>query len=63
MLFSRGQLPAVLTPYKSAALWKSFRFDNSKLKSLGWRPLHTTKEGLREMFDYLRVHRNGDSAI
>jgi nucleoside-diphosphate-sugar epimerase len=59
-VFSRGQLPAVLTPYKSAALWKSFRFDNGKLKGIGWRPVVSTEEGLRATFDYLRTHRNGD---
>jgi nucleoside-diphosphate-sugar epimerase len=59
-VFSRGQLPAVLTPYKSAALWRSFRFDNGKLKSIGWQPVVSTKEGLRATFDYLRTHRNGN---
>lgn len=62
-IFSRGQLPAVLTPYKSAALWKSFRFDNSKIKSIGWRPVISTDAGLRATFDYLRTHRNGNAAI
>lgn len=60
-VFSRGQLPAVLTPYKSAALWKSFGFDNSKLKSIGWRPIISTDEGLRATFDYLRSHHNGSA--
>jgi len=36
--YSRGQLPAVLTPYKVAAMWKGTTFDNRKLKALGWRP-------------------------
>jgi nucleoside-diphosphate-sugar epimerase len=61
-VFSRGQLPAVLTPYKSAALWKSFLFDNRKIKSIGWRPVISTETGLRATFDYLRTHRNGNAA-
>jgi nucleoside-diphosphate-sugar epimerase len=60
-VFSHGQLPAVLTPYKSAALWKSFRFDNRKLKSIGWRPIVSTEQGLRATFNYLKTHRYGNA--
>lgn len=52
---SRGQLPAFLTPYKAAATWKGNRFDNRKLKSLGWRPAVSTEEGLARTFAYLRA--------
>lgn len=52
---SRGQLPAVLTPYKSAANWKGQTFDNKKLKSIGYQPLISTAEGLKRHFDYLRA--------
>jgi nucleoside-diphosphate-sugar epimerase len=48
--FSKGQLPSILTPHKSASLWKGNRFSNDKLKSLGWRPLVATQEGLRRTF-------------
>lgn len=44
--YSRGQLPAFLTPYKAASLWKGNRFDNRKLKSIGWRQIISTEEGL-----------------
>ncbi len=47
---SKGQLPAILTPYKSRALWSGNRFDNRKLKSLGWTPRISTEEGLRRTF-------------
>ncbi|HZX93938.1 MAG TPA: NAD-dependent epimerase/dehydratase family protein [Myxococcales bacterium] len=47
---SRGQLPAILTPYRSRALWAGNRFDNGKLKALGWRPRISTDEGLRRTF-------------
>jgi nucleoside-diphosphate-sugar epimerase len=52
---SRGQLPAVFTPYKTATSWKGNRFTNAKLKALGWRPLVSTDEGLRRTFDYLKA--------
>jgi nucleoside-diphosphate-sugar epimerase len=51
---SHGQLPAVLTPYRAASMWKRVRFDNAKLKGLGWAPLVTTAEGLRLSFEGLR---------
>jgi len=53
--YSRGQLPAFLTPYKAAATWKGNRFDNGKLKRLGWRPSVSTEEGLQRTFGYLRA--------
>jgi nucleoside-diphosphate-sugar epimerase len=52
--WSRGQLPAVFTPYKVASTWGGNRFDNSKIKGLGWRPRVTTEEGLRRTFAWLR---------
>ncbi|MDH3197924.1 MAG: NAD(P)-dependent oxidoreductase [Candidatus Krumholzibacteria bacterium] len=51
---ARGQLPAVFTPYKTASLWKGMRFDNAKLKRLGWRPSVPPEEGLARAFAYLR---------
>lgn len=51
---SNGQLPAFMTPYKSACFWKGNRFDNSKLKSLGWSPAVPVNEGLARTFEYLR---------
>lgn len=54
--FSRGQLPAVFTPYKTATSWKGNRFDNGKLKGLGWRPLVSTEEGIQRTFAWFRAH-------
>ena len=51
---SQGQLPAVFTPYKTASLWKGNRFSNARLKSLGWKPVISTREGMREAFAYWR---------
>ena len=57
-VYSRGQLPAVFTPYKTATTWKGNRFDNTKVKGLGWKQLVPTKEGMRRTFEYLRAHSN-----
>jgi nucleoside-diphosphate-sugar epimerase len=51
---SRGQLPAIFTPYKTASSWKGNRFDNRKLKSLGWQQIVPTEEGLRRTFAFLK---------
>ncbi len=53
--YSRGQLPAVFTRYKTATLWKGTRFDNSKLKRLGWLPRVGTQQGLTASFAWLRA--------
>ena len=53
--YSKGQLPAVLTPYKAASLWGGNHFDNSKLRSIGWRQLVPTAEGLQRAFTALRA--------
>jgi nucleoside-diphosphate-sugar epimerase len=54
--YSKGQLPAVFTPYKSASLWAGNRFENSKLKAVGWKQLVPTDEGLRRAFAYFKAH-------
>jgi nucleoside-diphosphate-sugar epimerase len=58
---SRGQLPAILTPYKVASTWKGNVFTNARLKSLGWRPLVPTEEGLDRHFAALRESMAGRS--
>jgi len=54
-LYSKGQLPAILTPYKAASLWGGNRFDNSKLRSIGWKQLVPTAEGLQRSFTAFRT--------
>lgn len=54
--FSKGQLPAIFTPYKTATSWKGNRFDNSKLKRLGWKQLVPTDEALRRTFEWLKAN-------
>jgi len=51
---SRGQLPAVFTRYKTATLWKGTRFDNAKLKRMGWSPRVSTRDGIAASFAWLR---------
>ena len=53
--YSKGQLPAILTPYKAANLWGGNRFDNSKLHSVGWKQLVSTAEGLYRSFAAFRI--------
>jgi len=53
--YSKGQLPSVLTQYKVASSWAGNRFDNSKLRSIGWRPLVSTPEGLLRAFTAFRA--------
>jgi len=53
--YSRGQLPAFLTPYRVAALWKGWRFSNDRLKGLGWRPRVPMADALRLTFEAERL--------
>jgi nucleoside-diphosphate-sugar epimerase len=52
---SKGQLPAIFTPYKTRAMWGGNRFTNAKLKHLGWNPIISTQEGLRRSFASFRA--------
>ena len=54
---SGGQLPAVLTRYKSAAYWKRLKYSNAKAKSrLGWTPKVSFVEGIRLSCEWDRKH-------
>ena len=51
---SGGQLPAVLTRYKSDAQWKPLRYPNAKAKArLGWAPAVGLAEGIRRTMQAL----------
>src|SRR5262249_45372567 len=41
-------------PYKVASMWGGNRFDNAKLRSIGWTQLVSTAEGLQRTFVDLR---------
>ena len=53
--YSQFQLPAILTRYKAASLWKPFHYGNEKLKAIGWRPLVSTHDALGKTFESLRA--------
>ncbi len=53
--YSKGQLPAIFTPYKTATTWGGNRFDNGKLAALGWRPRVSAAQGLATTFADLRA--------
>jgi nucleoside-diphosphate-sugar epimerase len=56
--WSQGQLPAVLTSYKSRAQWLRLRYSNARAKAgLGWKPEVRFEEGLQETFAWLRAQQ------
>jgi nucleoside-diphosphate-sugar epimerase len=60
---SRGQLPAVLTRYKSAAQWKPLCYSNTRAKeALGWKPEISSSEGLSRTLAWLRAQANARCA-
>ncbi len=62
--WSQGQLPAVLTRYKSAAQWKPLRYSNLKAKALlGWHPRVGFTEGLEHTFAWLRERANARAPV
>src|SRR5690606_38173923 len=44
--WSKGQLPAVFTPYKTASMWAGNTFTNAKLKALGWKQRVVTSRAI-----------------
>jgi nucleoside-diphosphate-sugar epimerase len=55
---SRGQLPAVLTRYKSSAQWKPLRYSNARAKqALGWKAETSFADGLQQTLTWLREKR------
>lgn len=51
--WSKGQLPAVFTPYVVRSMYRNFRYPNDALKALGWQPRVPTETGLRLAFESL----------
>ncbi|MGY0557201.1 MULTISPECIES: NAD-dependent epimerase/dehydratase family protein [unclassified Lysobacter] len=49
---SKGQLPAVFTPYVVRSMYRDFRYPNAALKRLGWEQRVTTADGLQRSFRY-----------
>jgi nucleoside-diphosphate-sugar epimerase len=62
--WSAGQLPAVLTRYKSQAMWSRLGYSNTRAKAtLGWVPGVTMEDGVRQTLAWLgRRARQGRQA-
>ena len=54
---SKGQLPAVFTPYVVRSMYRPLRYSNAALKAIGWTPRVSTADGLEQTFSYLREQR------
>jgi nucleoside-diphosphate-sugar epimerase len=55
---SRGQLPAILTRYKSEAQWKPLQYSTTKAKSLlHWAPKVGFTTGLQQTFESLQKNK------
>lgn len=52
---SKGQLPAVFTPYTMRSMFTPLRYTNQGLKGLGWTPAVSTPEGMKRTFAWLRA--------
>jgi nucleoside-diphosphate-sugar epimerase len=57
-LSSRGRVPRILTPYRSATLWSGHRFDSRKLRRAGWTQVVSTRDGLDRAFEDLRARQH-----
>jgi nucleoside-diphosphate-sugar epimerase len=57
--WSKGQLPAIFTPYKAASMWGGNRFSNARLKTTGWKQLIPTNEALRRTFAAFHAETKG----
>ena len=51
---SKGQLPALFTPYVVASMYKPLRYSNQALRGIGWVPRVATSEGLKRAFAHFR---------
>ena len=51
---SKGQLPAVFTPYVVRSMYTPLRYSNEALRKLGWTQRVPTATGLLNTFNYLR---------
>ncbi len=59
---SRGQLPAVFSPYVVRSMFRDFTYSNAALKSLGWSPRIETRDALATTFAALRIAESGRAA-
>ena len=53
---SKGQLPAIFTPYIVRSMYRGFQYSNVALKNIGWQQGISTLQGMEISFDYWREH-------
>lgn len=54
---SKGQLPAVFTPYVVRSMFRRLHYGNAALKSIGWKQRVSTEDGLQKTFEYLKSNK------
>jgi hypothetical protein len=47
---SKGQLPAIFTPYVVDSMYRPLRYSNAALKAIGWTQGVPTAEGMTRAF-------------
>jgi nucleoside-diphosphate-sugar epimerase len=58
---SKGQLPAVFTPYVVRSMYRPLKYPNAALKAIGWTPRIPTAEGMRRAFHWLAASKKSAS--
>ena len=53
---SKGQLPAIFTPYIVRSMYRRFKYSNAALKNIGWQPEFSTERAMEISFDYWKKH-------
>ena len=54
---SRGQLPAVFTPYVVKSMFRPLSYSNAPLRAIGWQQAVPTSKALELAFSWLRDQR------
>ncbi len=52
---SKGQMPAVFTPYVVKSMYTPIRYSNDGLKKIGWTQRVPTPEGLSRTYAWLKA--------
>ncbi len=54
---SKGQLPAVFTPYVVRSMYRPLKYSNAPLRAIGWQQGVSTRDGLDLTFQWFRDQR------
>lgn len=54
---SKGQLPAVFTPYVVRSMYRPVTYSNAALRAIGWKPGVSTSEAMERAFSWMREQR------